>query len=132
MASRPAFQNGISGHSVRSVAELTVVMKNWEPFVFGPALAMLKRPGRSCRSLKLHHNPLSFAFCLAIAHSLFIRESFAVDAFAAPTNRLSVRSSSQADQTASRAHVPFLLVKSPPCERRLSASGRVAAYEALI
>ena len=30
----------------------TVVMKNWEPFVLGPALAMERRKGASCLSLK--------------------------------------------------------------------------------
>lgn len=31
---------------------MTVVMKNWEPLVFGPALAMLNNPGMSCFSVK--------------------------------------------------------------------------------
>eukprot|EP00955_Chlamydomonas_euryale_P014031 151325-Chlamydomonas_euryale.AAC.10 len=29
-----------------------VVMKNWEPLVLGPALAMDRYPGRSCFSVK--------------------------------------------------------------------------------
>ena len=31
---------------------ITVVMKNWEPLVFGPAFAMDRRSGLSCLSLK--------------------------------------------------------------------------------
>lgn len=31
---------------------VTVVMKNWEPLVSGPALAMERRPGPVCFSLK--------------------------------------------------------------------------------
>jgi hypothetical protein len=31
---------------------MTVVIKNWLPLVFGPALAMLNRPGTSCFRLK--------------------------------------------------------------------------------
>lgn len=31
---------------------ITVVMKNWLPLVFGPALAMLNRPATSCFRLK--------------------------------------------------------------------------------
>lgn len=31
---------------------MTVVMKNWLPLVFGPALAMLNRPATSCFRLK--------------------------------------------------------------------------------
>jgi len=32
--------------------EGTVVMKNWEPLVLGPALAMERRPGLVCLNLK--------------------------------------------------------------------------------
>lgn len=35
-----------------SHAVLTVVMKNWEPFVSGPALAMERIPGSVCLSPK--------------------------------------------------------------------------------
>ena len=31
---------------------MTVVMKNWLPLVFGPALAMLNKPATSCFRLK--------------------------------------------------------------------------------
>lgn len=31
---------------------MTVVMKNWEPLVLGPALAMLSKPATSCFSAK--------------------------------------------------------------------------------
>ena len=31
---------------------MTVVMKNWEPLVLGPALAMLSKPATSCLSAK--------------------------------------------------------------------------------
>lgn len=31
---------------------MTVVMKNWEPLVLGPALAMLSKPATSCFSVK--------------------------------------------------------------------------------
>jgi hypothetical protein len=31
-----------------------VVMKNWDPLVFGPALAMLRYPGPVCFSLKFY------------------------------------------------------------------------------
>ena len=31
---------------------MTVVMKNWEPLVLGPALAMLSKPATSCFSEK--------------------------------------------------------------------------------
>ena len=33
-------------------SEHTVVMKNWQPFVLGPELAMLRSPGVSCLRLK--------------------------------------------------------------------------------
>jgi hypothetical protein len=37
----------------------TVVMKNWEPLVSGPELAMLRRPGRECVSLKFSSGNLA-------------------------------------------------------------------------
>ena len=38
--------------AVVEATERAHVMKNWEPFVFGPALAMLRRPGLSCFNWK--------------------------------------------------------------------------------
>ena len=37
----------------------TVVMKNWEPFVLGPLLAMDSVKGRSWRSTRLNSSPNS-------------------------------------------------------------------------
>ena len=45
---------------------MTVVMKNWDPFVLGPAFAMLNSPGVSCLRVKFSscnitytaHNPV--------------------------------------------------------------------------
>ena len=40
------------GEWLHTQGVFTVVMKNWDPLVLGPALAMERRPGRSWRSLK--------------------------------------------------------------------------------
>ena len=46
----------------------TVVMKNCEPFVPGPALAMLNRPGRSCCKHKCVHIKLTVSHSYLAQH----------------------------------------------------------------
>ena len=44
---------------------ITVVMKNWEPLVLGPALAMLSSPGVSCFRIKFSSYKIAYTAVIA-------------------------------------------------------------------
>jgi hypothetical protein len=63
----------------------TVVTKNWEPLVLGPAFAMERRPGLECLSWKFSSRspPIKIDTAIEIGRSVLTSEAFTVDALAA-------------------------------------------------
>ena len=56
-AEEQKFERGEGGMGwILTQGVFTVVMKNWEPLVLGPALAMERSPGFVCLSLKFSSN----------------------------------------------------------------------------